>query len=138
VYQTPLFAVLRNFFEIEVHVLHIEMSSHAFGAFFEIAEPSKKINDLPPVHPKAEAPTAIELDELTWGARYSGPPTAFDGAETPIKPTVPNDLEMSRPASPRAEVELIQSWSNPPMNRWRVLCACLIYVGNGMNDSGRQ
>ena len=29
----------------------------------------------------------------------------------------------------------VQSWSNPPINRWRVLSCCLVYFGNGMNDS---
>jgi fucose permease len=29
----------------------------------------------------------------------------------------------------------LQSWSSPPANRWRVLACCLVYFGNGMNDS---
>lgn len=29
----------------------------------------------------------------------------------------------------------LQSWSSPPTNRWRVLSCCLVYFGNGLNDS---
>ncbi|CZR50442.1 related to MFS efflux transporter [Phialocephala subalpina] len=31
--------------------------------------------------------------------------------------------------------EVVQSWSNPPMNRWRVLSCCLASFGNGLWDS---
>ncbi|ORX92178.1 major facilitator superfamily domain-containing protein [Clohesyomyces aquaticus] len=91
------------------------------------------------------APTTIELDELAFGKRYNGPPQPGmqtprelpSGAQTPVTPKTPNELEMSRPPSPRANegVGLMQSWNDPPVNRWRVLSCCLIYFGNGINDS---
>ena len=79
------------------------------------------------------APSVIELDEYTWGSRYNGPSNA--GTQTPI---TPNELEISQPPTPkRAEAAgLVQSFSNPAMNKWRVLAACLVYFGNGLNDAG--
>ncbi|KAL8967577.1 MAG: hypothetical protein Q9183_002854 [Haloplaca sp. 2 TL-2023] len=84
-------------------------------------------------------PSILELDELTFGSRYNGPsqPTTPSGAQTPITPVTPNELEMSRPPSPRTDdaVEVMQTLSNPPMNRWRLLSACMMCFGNGLNDS---
>ncbi|KAF2268829.1 MFS general substrate transporter [Lojkania enalia] len=54
-----------------------------------------------------------------------------------MTPKSPNELENSRLPSPRREeaVNMMQSWNNPPMNKWRILCCCFIYFGNGINDS---
>lgn len=49
----------------------------------------------------------------------------------------PNDLEvigMSRPRQPDV-TNVVPSFSYPSMNKWRVLSACLVYFGNGMNNS---
>ena len=81
-----------------------------------------------------------ELDQLTFGTRYNGsfPETP---ATAPCKSaqtlTTPNDLEMSRPASPsvRGMVDVAQTLWNPPMNRWRFVCACCMSFGQGANDS---
>ncbi|KAL8731644.1 MAG: hypothetical protein Q9166_003332 [cf. Caloplaca sp. 2 TL-2023] len=114
-------------------------SSTSFNAFVAI-ESIPQVADLPAVvkdaHVRHTAPDIHELDELTFGDRYNGPselPTP-NGAETPI---TPNELEMSRPPSPRTEevVEAMQTLTSPSMNKWRLLSACMMCFGNGLNDS---
>jgi hypothetical protein len=124
------------------------MSSSAFHGLFSIhhstTPPVDKITSPPATHQKTKAapPDPLELDELTFGARYNGPDLK-SGAKTPIEhePSTPkslNELEMSRPSSSRRDeaVEMIHSWNNPRMNIWRIASCCLIYFGNGMSDSG--
>ncbi|KAF2129309.1 MFS general substrate transporter [Dothidotthia symphoricarpi CBS 119687] len=55
----------------------------------------------------------------------------------PQTPKTPNALEMSRPPSPSREeaVGLIRMWNGDPMTKWRILCCCLIYFSNGLNDA---
>jgi hypothetical protein len=84
-------------------------------------------------------PDAIELDNLQWGAKLTGPvdpgAVAPSDVETPV---APNDLEMSRPATPSQEsegFEAMQSISNPPMNRFRMLAVCTMTFCMGLNDS---
>ncbi|KAI4232656.1 MAG: hypothetical protein L6R40_007328 [Gallowayella cf. fulva] len=114
--------------------------SASFSSFVTI-ESNAHVAD-PPAAVKKEghiqhaAPDIHELDELTFGNRYHGPPEppTPDGIHTPITPNV---LEMSRPPSPRnpEPVEVMQTLNNPPMNRWRLLSACMMCFGNGLNDS---
>ncbi|KAF2180048.1 MFS general substrate transporter [Zopfia rhizophila CBS 207.26] len=123
------------------------MSSASFGALFDIQPVSTPVTNPSTVHQKnrSEAPTSIELDQFTFGKRYNGPiesgpqPSGEvpSGVQSPIMPMTPNELEMSRPPSPKRDeaVSLMQSWNDPPMNKWRVLCCCLIYFGNGFNDA---
>jgi hypothetical protein len=125
------------------------MSSSAFHGIFDIhhsssTSPVDKITSPPATHQKTKAapPSPVELDELTFGARYNGPDLK-SGSQSPIEhepptPISPNELEMSRPASSRRDeaVEMMQSWNNPRMNIWRIASCCLIYFGNGINDSG--
>lgn len=49
----------------------------------------------------------------------------------------PNELEMSRPPSPKQDEAsaVVQTWRNPSMNRYRILTICLIQFANGFNDS---
>ncbi|KAL8996838.1 MAG: hypothetical protein Q9169_003740 [Polycauliona sp. 2 TL-2023] len=113
-------------------------SSVAFNAFVAI-ENSPHIPD-PPAAIKRDsfvrhhAPDIHELDELTFGNRYNAEPPTPSGVQTPI---TPNELEMSRPMSAANEqpVEVMQTLKNPPMNRWRLLSACMMCFGNGLNDS---
>lgn len=88
-------------------------------------------------------PSKIELDDLTFGSRYNGPPTdpstpKGTGPSGTQTPKTPNELEMSRPGSPTAVhgASVMQTWKDPSMNKWRILSCCLIYFGNGMSDSG--
>ncbi|KAL8702851.1 MAG: hypothetical protein Q9201_003992 [Fulgogasparrea decipioides] len=114
-------------------------SSAPLNALFAIE--NSQVTDLPAAVKKDaqvrhHPPSIYELDELTFGNRYNGPsgPPTPSGAQTPI---TPNELEMSRPPSPRIEdaVEALQTLSNPPMNKWRLLSACTMCLGNGLNDS---
>ena len=117
------------------------MTSHTFGAFIDIDQ-SSTIKDLPAVHKHAASvnpPSTVELDEFTWGAQYNGPSSQKANQfipPTPNTPKTPGELESSRPPSPvHEEAHLIQSWSSPPMNKWRILDACIEQFGNGLNDA---
>lgn len=133
------------------------MASAALG-FFDIQPSSSTVTSPAATHQKTNsqtkhAPSAIELDEYTFGKRYNGPSDVPSGAQTPTElplgmqtpietviPMTPNELEMTRlPSSKRDEaVGVMQSWNDPPMNKWRILSCCLIYFRNGINDSGMQ
>ena len=84
-----------------------------------------------------DLPTAFELDKLNSSAGQIGPSLATtpSGVQTP---RTFNDAEESRPPSPDygAGVNALQSLYNPPINKYRVLAACLMNFGNGLNDSG--
>lgn len=117
------------------------MSSQVLGVFINFDK--QVIPDLPgAVHKTSEpAPLPHELDDLSWGSRYNG--TGPSGITKPISGTetlmqsYELKRERSRPASPGRDeaANLVQSWSSPPMNKWRVLSACLVYFANGLNDS---
>jgi len=51
--------------------------------------------------------------------------------------TTPDQLEASPPHSPSGDggTAIVPSFWYPVMNKWRVLAACLIYFGNGINDA---
>ena len=51
--------------------------------------------------------------------------------------TTPSQLEASPPHSPVGDggIAVVPSFWYPMMNKWRVLAACLIYFGNGINDA---
>jgi len=114
------------------------MTSYSFGALIDIDE-SLRITDPPAVlrkdpHGLPDLPTAYELDEMNRASRSVGtsiPPTP-SGTQTP---RTPNELEQSRPPSPNYDdadaVDIVQSWKNPPINRYRLLSACLMNFGNG-------
>jgi len=112
------------------------MASHSYGHFISI-ENSFPITDPPPVlkkhaHALPDLPTAFELDELSRSTDRHGPslPPTPSGAQTPT------DLEMSRPPSPIHEsVEVMQTLTNPPINKYRLFSACLMNFGNGLNDA---
>jgi len=84
-------------------------------------------------------PEAIELDTVDWDAKHN---TTWNpsGTDTPIEPSnARNDLEMSRPASPTSNeddgVEAMQSFSNPPINRYRVISISSQNFLGGLSDS---
>ncbi|KAL8812259.1 MAG: hypothetical protein Q9200_001157 [Gallowayella weberi] len=115
-------------------------SSIPFNAFVAI-ESNGQVADPPAAvkkdaHIRYAAPDIHELDELTIGNRYNGPSGSPDpiGVQTPM---TPNELEMSRPPSPKNDeaAEVVQTLTNPPMNKWRLLSACMMCFGNGLNDS---
>ncbi|KAL3427377.1 MFS efflux [Phlyctema vagabunda] len=120
------------------------MTSQAFGAFVTV-EDSRELPEAPqralPRHYHSVPHTPdIELDSIQWGTRLNGPAksgnaTTASGTQTPRGI---NDLEMSRPGTPVDDdggVNALQSWNNPPMNRFRMLNVCLLNFCNGMSDS---
>jgi fucose permease len=120
------------------------MTSHAFGAFLDI-ESVPAVNEPDTVLSKTSvsvttpAPTPSELDEYSWRARYNGPSELKDTVSTPITPHTPQ-TGIQTPIGlldidPYHGSSVIQSWSNPPINRLRVLTCCLIYMACGMTDS---
>ncbi|KKY26814.1 putative mfs efflux [Diplodia seriata] len=112
--------------------------AHAFGNLFDIEDP-KRITT-PPLSRKQSLsvrspPSNQELDDLIFGEPVATPQThTKSGAENAISQT-PGELEGSSNTTPAAVRPAIQTFWNPPMNKWRVLCACLVYFGNGLSDS---
>ncbi|OCL14399.1 MFS general substrate transporter [Glonium stellatum] len=128
------------------------MPPNSLAGYFDIHPGPKSVTSPPAILQKStnSPPSAFELDSYPWGSQYNEAinsrggmqtprtsQTPHTGAQTPITPMSPNELEMSRSPSPKRDeaASLVQSWSNPPMNKWRVLTCCLIYFGNGLNDS---
>lgn len=86
-------------------------------------------------------PDILELDNIEWGARLNGPgrkSKTQPGSDCQT-PKSPNDLEMSTPPNPMTHdeggVDAIQSFSNPPMNRFRMASSSLLNFSNGLSDS---
>jgi hypothetical protein len=124
------------------------MAATATLGFFDIQKPTA-VTSPPATHqkPPKKTPTTIELDQLRFGKRYNGPsetgtpvvhPSGTQSPVEPAAPMTPNELEMSRPPTPKQDeaVGMMQSWNSPPINRWRLLSCCFMYFVNGINDSG--
>ena len=118
------------------------MASTSIGALIDI-DSSSHITDPPAVlrkdpHGLPDLPTAYELDELNRANHNDGPsiPPTPSGAQTPRTPSA---LQHSRPPSPDYgdidAVDVVQSWNNPPINRYRLLSACLMNFLGGLNDA---
>lgn len=120
----------------------------AIHSFFDIKSSSKVTSPAPTYQKDKKAPSSlrdvgilpdVELDSITRAKKNEelvtpGHDTPPRGAQTP---RTPHELEMSRPATPGVEgVGLVRTWNSPPMTKWRVLCCCMIYLTNGINDSG--
>ncbi|MCJ1409241.1 hypothetical protein MMC19_003319 [Ptychographa xylographoides] len=120
------------------------MAAIPFGAFIS-TEAESRIPDLPAVLHKDvysghASPSKYELDQLTFGNRYNGPSTKSSDPVSPNfagMPPTPCELETSRTSSPEhhGAVDIVQSLTNPPMNKWRFISACLMCFANGLNDS---
>ena len=134
------------------------MTSHSFGAFIDVESsptssrleahaipiaPQKVFERSYHSVPLPQGPDAIDLDSIQWGTKHNGPRgessyNTTSGTQTPGV-TEGTDLEMSRPASPHDSeqpgVDVVQTFSNPPMNRFRMLSVCLMLFGNGLGDS---
>lgn len=117
--------------------------SSALHTLFDIQSSSKVASPAPTYQKDDKKPTqslhdvGTELDQITPGRVHDDQQdiTNTKGTQTP---RTPNELEMSQPPTPRREeaVGLMRTWNSPPMTKWRILCCCLIYFANGMNDSG--
>lgn len=129
------------------------MTPSTFHNIFDI-HPASKVASPQPTYQKSKnkAPENerdigllpdIELNHFASVARHNHTKSADpstpehqnpNGAQTP---NTPNELEMSRPPTPRMEeaVSQIRTWNADPMTKWRILCCCMIYLSNGINDS---
>ncbi|KAI4214970.1 MAG: hypothetical protein LQ351_002686 [Letrouitia transgressa] len=116
------------------------MASYPLDAFLTVENKSHIAN--PPAvvtknpHAVSDPTDSYEFDELHRGNHQNGP-SALGTPNRNQTPVTPNDLETSRPSSPLNEeaAEVLQTLSNPPMNKYRLLSACLMCFGNGLNDS---
>ncbi|KAJ9610110.1 hypothetical protein H2204_015464 [Knufia peltigerae] len=117
-----------------------------FGAFISHeSDSSASIRGPDPVFHRdnitKSSPTDDDLSRLQWGQRLNGPEKNRPGTVSPIEqsiPPTPGDLEQSRPATPagaQAVGAIVQSFSNPPRNRWRVASATVFFLMMGMNDA---
>ncbi|KAK6221744.1 major facilitator superfamily transporter [Colletotrichum tabaci] len=107
------------------------------------AAPAKAVPRTYPGAPHRDE-SSIELSRLSntaddrhHGNNNVGGNTANKAGAPPSRPPSPTsgaDVEMSRPPSPAA-FEVLQSISDPYMNRYRLAAACLMNFGNGLNDS---
>src|SRR6266536_2817440 len=121
------------------------MTTHTFGVFIDVESSSSnhETHTIPIAPQKAfprsyhSVPDPIELENLQWGAKLNGP--SGSGAATPTGYQTPRSpLELSRPSSPIAEpegVDALQSFSSPPVNRFRMVSVCLLNFANGLGDS---
>jgi hypothetical protein len=125
--------------------------SSAFHSFFDI-KPASNITNPEPTYQKSKGKVPQTLDDVGvlpdieledfassknhHGRQASGSEQGLSkGAQTP---RTPNELEMSRPSTPRTDdaIGTTRTWNGQSMTKWRILCCCLIYLSNGINDSG--
>ncbi|KAK4948025.1 hypothetical protein LTR10_013079 [Elasticomyces elasticus] len=122
--------------------------SATFGAFISHeSDPAPSLSGPAPViyrdRISASAPTEHELSQLQWGRQLNGPEKETSQIPPPLVlgqsiPPTPGELEQSQPPTPhRAQAvdALIQSFSNPARNRWRVASATVFFFLMGMNDA---
>ena len=108
--------------------------------------------------PKAKTklpPVDVELADVPGSGQYQKqvppiqttrseelvtPAEAHANASTGLQtPKTPDELEASHDSVNPGQSNvagLVPSFSHPPMNKYRVLCACMTYFVNGINDSG--
>ena len=111
------------------------MTSVTFGAVTEqISGPAKIV---PRDAISGPSPGIYELDTLQWGQRLNGPQEE-KAISYPATPT-PRELEQSAPSTPKHDhavhAALIQTASNPYMNRWRLASAAIFFLLMGINDA---
>jgi fucose permease len=111
------------------------MTSVTFGALVEpISGPAKVVpRDIITGPP----PGIYELESMKWGQKLNGPKD--DSVSSyPAAPT-PRELEQSAPTTPKrdnaVDVALVQTASNPYMNRWRLASAAVFFFLMGVNDA---
>lgn len=108
------------------------MPSHRLGSFIEVESDrgSQISNPTSAVCREGKAnfgrASIHELDEI-------GGQIVDSGGD----PKTPNELERSDPPTPKQNevTDEVQTLSNPPMTKWRLLSACLMNLGSGLNDS---
>lgn len=110
----------------------------SLGAFVTIDTNSPIAHPVPVLQKGVPAsnvlPIIQELNQLNSGNQYSDP-SRSPSSHGPQPSITPNELEMNQPPSPMNEeaADVVQTLSNPPMNKYRLLSACLMCFGNGIN-----
>src|SRR5438034_5056707 len=79
-------------------------------------------------------PSVYEHEELQWGAPVGGSSDSPVGNNGTLP--APKDVETVNPLIIGEDnaTELVQTLSNPRMNKWRLLSACFIRFAQGLND----
>ncbi|KAL6710154.1 hypothetical protein ACN47E_009945 [Coniothyrium glycines] len=125
------------------------MAPSALHGFFDIHS-SSKVTSPEPAYQKGKGkalrdigvlpdvelesfPSRNESTVKTDNARATERENARDASTS----KTPNDLEKSCPPTPVGDdaVGLMRTWNSPPMTKWRILCCCVIYLSNGINDA---
>jgi fucose permease len=87
------------------------------------------------------SPGIYELDSIQWGQKLDGPRDHEDMPypATSVTPITLRELEQSSPLTPKpdhaVDAALIQTASNPHMNRWRLASAGIFFLLMGLNDA---
>ena len=124
------------------------MAPSTFNGLFEVQSASKITNPEPSYQQSRSKGTnledigvlpPIELDNFATKKNTddASPTSPHAQKAAPLSPKTPYELEMSSPPSLARDdaVNVTQTWNNPSMNKWRILCCCMIYFANGINDS---
>ncbi|KAH8728594.1 major facilitator superfamily domain-containing protein [Phaeosphaeriaceae sp. PMI808] len=126
------------------------MTSSAFHNLMDVVPESKIANPAPTYQANKTQPPKnlrdigilpdVELHRMASKKPHEKPLKSGEhasGQATPMGAQAPNELEMSRPPTPRRDdaTGLVRTWNGSSMTKWRILCCCLIYFANGMNDS---
>ncbi|KAG9194467.1 hypothetical protein G6011_04502 [Alternaria panax] len=124
--------------------------SSTFHRLFDI-QPASSITNPEPTYQKSQgkAPRTLndvgvlpDVELMDFASRQpdngrQASVSEYDMPKGIQTPKTPNELEMSRTATPHREeaVGRERLWNAEPMTKWRILCCCLIYFSNGINDS---
>ncbi|KAK0982152.1 hypothetical protein LTS01_011451 [Friedmanniomyces endolithicus] len=134
------------------------MASLTFAAGLQIDNDKDGLTTPKKALTNTKGPTVAELDEIelpdygyfstssdnrqrnSTDISPEGPTTPTPAVTGYQTPKTPGELEAVTLPTPRHNQHqhvagIVPSWSYPAMNKYRVLAACLIYLGNGMNDS---
>ncbi|KAF6831729.1 MFS efflux [Colletotrichum musicola] len=119
--------------EVESRKHHDDDTAHRLPA-----APAKAVPRTYPGAPHREE-ASIELQRID-ASTSKGASQSPRGDKSPTSPprtpttSGSDDVEMSRPSTPIV-VEVLQSITDPHMNRFRMAATCLTNFGNGLNDS---
>ena len=104
------------------------MSSHGIGALFSpITGPPASLQQDSRLR---NATSGYELNEIANGSPIPQKTSGIQTSETL------NDLETNNPPSLAAgdTTNVVQTLTNPPINKWRLLSCCFMCFANGLND----
>jgi hypothetical protein len=119
------------------------MAAQGLG-FVEVESVSKESRGAPTQPQKAlsrtyhSVPEPIEVDSIQYVTRPDGPVRSTSHAASGTQnPLTPFELESGAvsPVEGNNGVDMVQSFSNPPINRYRLLAVSLLNLGNGLGDS---